>query len=114
MPRTTGLHRLHLLALFLPVVLCQAMRALADDVNVVERFKIEKDGNTLLVPVTVSGKEYLFLVDTGATVTTFDRTLLPGKPTGETIVHGAEGDRALPRYDAPEALLGHQDLKEQL
>jgi hypothetical protein len=30
----------------------------AEDSNVVERFKVDKDGRALLVPVNVAGKEY--------------------------------------------------------
>jgi hypothetical protein len=114
MPRTIGVQRLYILALILAVAACDLMDAAADDTNVVERFKVEKDGNALLVPVTVSGKKYLFLVDTGTTVIQFDRKLLAGKLKHEDEIRAMDGDCSVPLYDVPAATLGHQDLKEQL
>jgi hypothetical protein len=115
MPRTIGAQRLQILALLLAAVSSDQLGASAEDPNIVERFKVETDGNALLVPVTVSGKEYLFLVDTGTTVTQFDRTLLTGKPKHETEIRDdMAGDCSMPLYDVPTATLGRQDLKEQL
>ena len=49
---------------------------LAEDTNVIARFKIAKNGDGILVPVNVDGKEYMFLLDTGTTLTAFDSILL--------------------------------------
>ncbi len=50
--------------------------------RVARHFPISRYGDPILVPVTVGGKEYLFVLDTGATTTVFDRSLRPllGKP----------------------------------
>jgi len=111
MPRTTGVQRLHILALLLAVASCDPMCASADDGDVVERFKVEKDGDALLVPVKVAGKEYLFLVDTGSTMTVFDRTLLAGKPKGDINVHTSASRCPFALYEVPKASLGLLDFR---
>jgi len=111
MPRTFTVQRLHILALCMAVVSYEPIAASADDSTVVERFKVGKDGDALLVPVKVAGKEYLFLVDTGSTMTVFDRTLLAGKPKGDINVHTSASRCPFALYEVPQASLGLLDFR---
>jgi hypothetical protein len=75
------------------------------DENVIESFVISGDGDALLVPVTVDGREYQFIVDTGATVNVLDRSFEPSlKAAGDTIRVNREG--AYTVYEPPEAFVG--------
>jgi hypothetical protein len=82
-----------------------------NDANVLERFRIAKDGDCLLLPVKYGGKTYQFLLDTGSTCNMFDSSLSLGKPTDEALVVGFGGAVRLRLYDAPEAAVGALSLK---
>ena len=69
---------------------------------VVERFSISRNGGPLLVPVTVAQKEYLFVVDTGATLTCFDTSMPLGRPVMTKILEGAQGRAKIKLYQPPE------------
>ena len=60
---------------------------LADDrANIIEAFDVERNGDFLLIPVTIDGRQYQFGLDTGCSVTAFDTSLKPLlTPLGETI-----------------------------
>jgi len=45
--------------------------------NIPSEFKVAKQGDIMLLPVKFTGKEYLFLLDTGASMTVFDISLKP-------------------------------------
>jgi hypothetical protein len=111
MPLTIGLQRLHLLALFLAVVSCDPIPASANDPNVIERFKVERDGDGLLIPVTVSGNEYLFLLDTGATITMIDSSLLADIPFDNTSAETPAGRMPISKHCVPHASFGQQQIE---
>jgi hypothetical protein len=71
---------------------------------------IASNGDLLLVPVTISGQQRLFCLDTGATITVFDDTLknLLGKPVGRSTVNEA---MIVERFQWPDMRLG--DFKIQ-
>ncbi len=56
--------------------------------DVLEEFEVCREGGPLIVPVTIGGKSYPFLVDTGATASTFDLSLRPlmGAAAGEEAI----------------------------
>jgi hypothetical protein len=64
---------------------------------VLQRFAVKNDGDYLLVPVKIRGKDRLFLMDTGSTVTVVDRSLPLGFPRGVAT---------LIAYDPPDASIG--------
>ena len=63
---------------------------LAGDANVLAEFSVAKDGDYLVVPMTVNGTQYPFMLSTGATTTILDAALrsevdeLVGKIKSET------------------------------
>src|SRR5438045_6490262 len=63
---------------------------------VLSEFNVARDGDFLFLPVTLQGKKYLFLIDTGATWNVYDRSLPLGKPKGEVVVEAADGLVKLP------------------
>ena len=82
-----------------------------DPQNVVERFKVAKEGDCLLLPVKLKGKSYLFLLDTGASLNVFDSSIPLGKPNGVHRVQTPSGPVRLPHYAAPEASVGGLSLR---
>ena len=77
---------------------------------VLERFTVSKYGGPLLVPVRVAEKEYLFIVDTGASHTAFDTSIPLGQPFQVATVNGAEGKTELKLYRPPESKVGRTSL----
>lgn len=62
-----------------------------DDPLVLERFKIHRHGDALLVPVTFKEKEYTFVIDTGASHTVYDISLPLGAVKDKLKVDSAGG-----------------------
>jgi hypothetical protein len=114
MPRIIGLRRLHILVLFLAVLSCDPICASADDPNIVERFKIEKDAEALLVPANVSGKGYLFVVDTGSTITMIDSSLLADTPFDNASMGTPAGKMPISKHRVPHASFGEQQLETSI
>jgi hypothetical protein len=55
-----------------------------DDPNVIEDFHVAKNGDWLIVPVAIDGREFEFMIDTGATCCVVDTTLRSRlTPTGK-------------------------------
>ncbi len=55
-----------------------------DDPNVIEVFQVATNGDWLIVPVAIDGREYEFIIDTGATCCVVDTTLRSRlTPTGK-------------------------------
>lgn len=68
--------------------------------------------SVIVVPVTVQGREYPFIIDTGASVTVYDTTFRPmlGKPVEMQVAGMGAGKTRLAMYRAPEASLGELSL----
>ena len=82
--------------------------------KVLTEFKISKDGDPILLPVTFKGKEYLFLLDTGSSHTVFDTSFKHELGEVKIVKKGlTSGSPILAEFfNAPEALLGPLNLKE--
>lgn len=87
---------------------------LAEDTNVIARFRIAKNGGGILVPVNVDGKEYMFMLDTGTTLTAFDSILLTDKATGKVTLRGTGRDTSVQLFDVPTATIGQRNLHDDL
>jgi hypothetical protein len=79
---------------------------------VLEQFPVARGGALLVVPVTLGGKAYPFVLDTGATQTVYDTSLRPllGPPLGRSKVITPGGDVVLEEFAAPDARLGKLPL----
>ncbi len=106
-----------LFVLFSAFVLVAAARSdepnSATGPNVLAQFKIEEDAKEILLPVKLEGKEYLFQLDTGSSITMFDISLrdkLPA-PKGTAKVRTPSGTIECELFDAPRAFLGPLSLK---
>ncbi len=82
--------------------------------EVLAEFKISIDGNMILVPVKIKGKEYKFWLDTGAAFCCVDPSLKKelGKSRGKKAIRTSGAGIKVDTYDPPEASLGKLNLKE--
>jgi hypothetical protein len=87
-----------------PTVRAAAPPAAAE---VLEQFATGRDGDPLVVPVTIQGRQYPFLLDTGAVYTVYDVFFLPmlGR-TREMEVFGPHGLTKMLHGQQPEARVG--------
>ncbi len=72
-------------------------------------FDIPKDGRMIVLPVSMGGKTYQFMLDTGSSFSTFDEILRPllGKPRLSNERMGSDGKMHVEHvYYAPDAKLG--------
>jgi hypothetical protein len=79
--------------------------------TILERFAVPKGGDALVVPVTVAGKERLFLVDTGCSESVFDISIDLGRPRERVAVNTPTGPAEVQLYNAPRGTLGRLPLK---
>ena len=80
--------------------------------RVLAEFTIEPNADLILLPVLVGGKERDFLLDTGSTVSVFDRALSSGAPVASISVSAPSGPlikKGL--HVAPEASVGGLDMR---
>jgi len=82
--------------------------------KVLAEFKIAKGGDPLLLPVRFKGKECLFMLDTGFTVTGFDTSFRQslGKVKRRGTVLTAGGPMRGELFDAPEVFLGLFNMQD--
>jgi hypothetical protein len=102
-------------ALLLGAAVAQPPPPPARDSAVLERFPIARDASLVIVPVTVKGKDYPFVLDTGCTGTVYDTSLKPllGAPQGHVQARAAAGgDANLDLFEPPEAFLGKLPLSK--
>jgi hypothetical protein len=65
-----------------------------------------KDGDAVLLPVRIQGKEYAFMLDTGFTGSAFDTSLSLGTSIGARSLHTPSGMTQLNFYKPPAAQVG--------
>ena len=84
------------------------------DPKTLAEFKIAKGGDPILLPVTLKGKRYSFMLDTGCSHTVFDSSfknvLGKAKKTEKGFTTGGPMDFEL--FDAPKAFLGPFNLQD--
>ena len=80
-----------------------------DTDNVIESFQIERDGDCILLPVTVENETYQFLADTGSTFSCVDEGLLRHlSPTGQEMRLNGCSDK--PLFSIRDAFVGESRL----
>jgi hypothetical protein len=100
-------------ALFIGAALSQPPPLPVVSDAVLERFAVACAGDPLIVPVTIQGKAYPFVVDTGCSKTVYDTSLksLLGPAVGKVEFQTPTGSELhLDVYAAPEAFLGKLPL----
>jgi hypothetical protein len=75
-----------------------------------EQFDVTNDGDLLLLPVTLAGRRYVFVLDTGSDHTVYDRTLPLGRPQRTTTLKTLAGERTIELFDPPNASVGKLSL----
>ena len=101
----------------LPILAAESEKKPAAEKNqakVLAEFEIEKGGRAILLPVRIQEQECLFLLDTGASDSTFDASLrrFLGNPIQvRDLATAAEPIRA-DYFSPPEAFVGKLDLRE--
>lgn len=78
---------------------------------ILERFPVAKGGDFLLVPVRIAGRNHLFLVDTGCSITVFDASLPLGEFQGTQTVHTPVGEDHGRFFGPPNARIGRLPLR---
>lgn len=78
---------------------------------VLASFSVPKNGDGLLLPVQMYGKEYCFQLDTGASVSVFDISLPLGDPVETAQFTTHQGQITLNLYKAPAASIGALPFK---
>lgn len=80
--------------------------------NVLERFKLPRESKCLLVPIEIKGKKYGFILDTGGTLTCYDKSFRSslGDPVRSGTMHTPDGERKVPLFRPLTAKLGRLDL----
>jgi hypothetical protein len=84
-------------------------------VNVLEEFKCGREAGPLVVPLTINGKSYPFLVDTGCTNSVFDDAFSPllGEAVGSVSANSPTGPTVVRLFAAPDAFIGRLPFKTQ-
>jgi hypothetical protein len=79
------------------------------DENVVESFNVARHGDALILPVSIAGKAYNFIVDTGCTSCMVDESLRDKvAPTGRAVrINGRAGHA---HYELRQAFVGQRRL----
>jgi hypothetical protein len=73
---------------------------------ILERFHIEKDCDSLVMPVSIDNKDHLFMVSTGSIRSYFDRSLPLGKLLGTELLTTANGRVEVSSFSSPRASVG--------
>jgi hypothetical protein len=98
--------------LFLPTISC-GQEAGPDPRNILEQFDVARDGDVLILPVDFQGKKYRFVLDTGASLTVYDRCFEAqlGQSTSAAQVKGPKGSKTVKLFRSPKAYLGKTGLQ---
>lgn len=81
--------------------------------HLLERFNLSRDSHFVLLPVEIQGRKTPFILDTGATLTTYDaslRSFLSGPVQRQANVYTPNGEISAAIYSSPPAQLGHLNL----
>lgn len=83
------------------------------DSPIVAKFTIGKFGRPVLVPVMLSERKILCLLDTGAACSGFDKSLRDelGPPRGSQVLQTAAGLTRVPTFDCPNVAIGDSPLE---
>ena len=85
---------------------------ITDRTHVLAEFTIDSRAEAIAIPVIVDGARRDFLLDTGSTLSVFDRSLASGTVLGELPVSPTVGPPIEKRlYAAPEAFVGGLDMR---
>ncbi len=81
--------------------------------NILAEISFPKDEGAIFLPVTLAGKKYMFILDTGATHNAYDSSLKKylGSPLGGGDVGTASGTASVSMFNSPDAKLGRLKLK---
>jgi hypothetical protein len=84
---------------------CMTEIRASDDTNIVEQFRVTKDGDFILVPVMIGDDNYQFVLDTGTTGSVLDSSLEDklGEPLGSVRLNEK---KLQPLYRMPRAFVG--------
>jgi Aspartyl protease/PDZ domain len=79
-----------------------------------ERFEVAKDGDALLLPVTLNARHYCFVLDTGASKTVCDESLrsLLGPAKSRTLIRTADSSSEMVLFEVPDARVGKLPIQE--
>ncbi|MFI5362141.1 MAG: PDZ domain-containing protein [Elusimicrobiota bacterium] len=90
----------------------RASGAAADASGVLAEFNVEPGAEFVLLPVRVGGKELPFLLDTGSTLSVFDRSLSSAAAVARVAVGAPAGDPVMKGlHPPPEAFVGGLDMR---
>ena len=80
---------------------------------VIEEFDIARDGDFILLPVTIKGKTHSFILDTGSETTAFDTRLRPHliSLTKTSTLRASNGTVQAEMVEPPDAVLGKLKLR---
>jgi hypothetical protein len=97
------------------VLVVSGLPADPPDQEALESFRVYGDGDCLIVPVTIKGKNYPFIVDTGATGTVYDISLRPlmGARSKSQSVDTADTTLLLETRMPPEGSVGKLPLPRE-
>jgi hypothetical protein len=74
---------------------------------------IPKNGDAIVLPLTIAGKQMLFLLDTGSTINIFDKSMRDAlkTPIGPVKANTEKDNLTVDTYQPPPVQLGHSDLR---
>jgi hypothetical protein len=101
---------------FLLVFLTCSTRVPTNPSQVLAEFDIFSDGDQLLLPVEFDGKEQLFILDTGASMTFYDSAFYQqlGEALGIVKARTEQGFVEYPWFKAPDAFVGRLSLNTRV
>ena len=78
-----------------------------------ERFEVLPFGDAILLPVRIGDETHSFLLDTGATASVFDRSIVSGDAIDRHELQTGGGTLAVERFLAPQATIAGKSLTVQ-
>jgi hypothetical protein len=102
--------------LLLPVAIrAEDQRPTVPAKNVLEEFDVGKNGDFIIVPITIGQKKYSFVLDTGSNTSMFDQSIrgILGGKIGDVAGETPTGEVTVAIHKSPKASLGHLDFEEE-